>query len=136
MLKKPSLPKTAAPVAQPARLTAYILLALIIDIYVQNAYNSCNVHNIGVSMINIAAGEARANFGELMDTAQREPISIEKHGRPVAVLMSAIEYEQMKSELLKARINKGIEQLNNGEYSDLSVKQILQKAKNIHAKKL
>jgi len=39
-------------------------------------------------MKNIAAKEARASFGELMDTAQREPVAICKHGRSVAVIMS------------------------------------------------
>ena len=87
-------------------------------------------------MINIAAREARANFGELMDTAQREPISIEKHGRAVAVLMSALEYDNMKTELLKAKISLGCEQLDRGEYSNLSILEIMKEAKNIHAKKI
>jgi|CXWL01.1.fsa_nt_gi prevent-host-death family protein len=87
-------------------------------------------------MINIAAREARANFGELMDTAQREPISIEKHGRSVAILMSAVEYENMKVELLKAKIRVGCEQLDRGEYSKLSVQDIMKKAKKIRAKKV
>jgi prevent-host-death family protein len=87
-------------------------------------------------MLNIAAREARANFGELMDTAQREPISIEKHGRSVAVLMSATEYENMKLELLKAHIRVGFEQLDRGEYSTLSAKEIMKKAKKNRAKKI
>jgi prevent-host-death family protein len=85
-------------------------------------------------MINIAAREARANFGELMDTVQREPVSIEKHGRAVAVVISAVEYESIKTELLKARIKTGCEQLERGEFSQLSVLEILEEAKNIHAK--
>ncbi len=85
-------------------------------------------------MINIAAREARANFGELMDTAQREPVTIEKHGRPVAVLMSATEYEQMKLEHLQAKVTHGFDQLNRGEYSNQSVKDIFNKAKEIHEK--
>lgn len=87
-------------------------------------------------MINIAAREARANFGELMDTAQREPVSIEKHGLAVAVLMSAMEYENIKLELLKSKIMVGCEQLDRGEYSKLSVLEIMEKAQEIHAKKL
>ncbi|MEQ1789353.1 MAG: type II toxin-antitoxin system Phd/YefM family antitoxin [Rickettsiales bacterium] len=87
-------------------------------------------------MINIAAREARANFGELMDTVQREPISIEKHGRAVAVLMSALEYDNMKIELLKAKIRLGCEQLDRGEYSDISVLEVMNEAKNIHAKRI
>jgi len=42
-------------------------------------------------MKDIAAREAKNRFGTLMDTAQREPVAIEKHGRPLAVLMSVEE---------------------------------------------
>ncbi len=85
-------------------------------------------------MINIAAREARANFGELMDTAQREPIAIEKHGRPVVVVMSVAEYEQMKLERLQAKITHGFDQLDRGEQSEKSVKDIFNNAKEIHEK--
>jgi len=85
-------------------------------------------------MLNIAAREARANFGELMDIAQRDPISIEKHGRPVAVLMSAIEYEKLKLNLLQAKVSVGFKQLDQGEQSELSVLEIMEKAKGIHEK--
>ena len=40
-------------------------------------------------MKSIAAKEAKVHFGELIDSAQREPVSIEKYGRPVAVIMSS-----------------------------------------------
>lgn len=85
-------------------------------------------------MINIAAREARANFGELIDTAQREPVSIEKHGRPVAVLMSVTEYEKIQHERLQAKVTTGFNQLNKGEHSNRSVKDILNNAKKIHEK--
>lgn len=85
-------------------------------------------------MINIAAREARANFGELMDTAQREPVSIEKHGRAVAVLMSATEYEKIQQERLQAKVTTGFDQLNQGQHSERSVKDILNNAKEIHEK--
>lgn len=64
-------------------------------------------------MINIAAREARANFGELMDTAQREPVSIEKHGRAVAVLISSIEYKKIQQERLQAKVTHGVDQFDN-----------------------
>jgi len=83
-------------------------------------------------MINIAAKEARANFGELMDTAQREPISIEKHGRAVAVLMSAVEYEKIQQERLQAKVTNGFNQLDEGKHSERSVRDILNNAKEIH----
>ena len=80
-------------------------------------------------MLNIAAREAGANFGELMDTAQREPISIEKHGRPVAALMSAIEHERLKLDLLQTKVSVGFKQLDQGKQSALSVLEIMKKPK-------
>lgn len=40
----------------------------------------------------IAAREAKNRFGELLDSAQRAPVHITKHGRNIAVLMSHEEY--------------------------------------------
>ena len=66
----------------------------------------------------IAAKEAKNNFGEMLDTVQREPIIIEKHGRAVAVVMSAQEYQQMKLERLRANLAVGEGQLDRGEGVD------------------
>ena len=60
-------------------------------------------------MQNIAAREARRNFGELLDTSQREPVTIEKHGRPVAVLLSSHEYEELKLACLRTALVEGEE---------------------------
>ena len=43
-----------------------------------------------------SAKEAKNRFGELLDRAQRGPVTIEKKGRPVAVVLSAHEYEAYK----------------------------------------
>jgi prevent-host-death family protein len=40
------------------------------------------------TMIRISASEAKTHFGTLMDKAQKEPVTIENHGRPVAVVIS------------------------------------------------
>ena len=42
----------------------------------------------------IAAATAKNRFGEMLDTAQREPVIIQKHGRTVAVLLSGRDYEE------------------------------------------
>ena len=77
----------------------------------------------------IAAKEAKNNFGEMMDTVQREPVTIEKHGRPVAVIMSAREYKTLKLERLQAEVKKGTDELDRGEGTDGEVffKEILDK---------
>ena len=66
-------------------------------------------------MKTIAAKDAKNKFGEMLDTAQREPLTIEKHGRAVAVIMSVQEYQQMKLERLRAKLAAGEEQLDRGE---------------------
>ncbi len=66
----------------------------------------------------IAAKNAKNNFGEMLDTVQREPLAIEKHGRTVAVIMSAQEYQQMKLERLRAKLAVGEGQLDRGEGVD------------------
>lgn len=43
----------------------------------------------------LSAREAKNRFGYLIDMARQEPISIEKHGRPVVVVISIEDYERM-----------------------------------------
>ena len=45
----------------------------------------------------IAAKDAKNEFGRLLDTAQREPVTIERHGRPVAVVLSLEEYRRLEA---------------------------------------
>ena len=45
----------------------------------------------------MAAGKAKNGFGLLIDTARAEPVTIQKHGRPVAVVLSVEEYERLKA---------------------------------------
>lgn len=72
-------------------------------------------------MRSMAAGDAKNRFGELLDSAQREPISIEKHGRPVAVVVSAEEYkelEALKLARLRREIQKGLKDIEAGRVVD------------------
>ena len=39
-------------------------------------------------MKSMSAKEAKNGFGLLLDTARAEPVRIEKHGRPVVVVLS------------------------------------------------
>jgi antitoxin Phd len=45
----------------------------------------------------IAAREAKANFARLLDDAQREPVTIAKKGRAVAVVLSITDYERLEA---------------------------------------
>jgi prevent-host-death family protein len=46
-------------------------------------------------MKRFAAREAKNEFGHLLDSARREPVTIEKNGRPVAVMLSLEDYERL-----------------------------------------
>jgi prevent-host-death family protein len=39
-------------------------------------------------MISITSVEAQNRFGQLLDTVQREPVSITRHGQPAAFIVS------------------------------------------------
>jgi prevent-host-death family protein len=45
----------------------------------------------------LSANEAKTHFGELLIKAQRAPIQINKNGKPVAVVISAEDYESMEA---------------------------------------
>lgn len=49
-------------------------------------------------MKTISAKDAKNGFGRLIDTARAEPVTVEKHGRGVVVVMSVEEYERLKAE--------------------------------------
>lgn len=46
-------------------------------------------------MKSMTAKEAKNGFGLLLDTARAEPVTVEKHGRPVVVVLSVEEYERL-----------------------------------------
>ncbi len=47
-------------------------------------------------MRTISAIDAKNHFGQLLDAAQREPITVTKKGRPAAVVLSVEDYERMR----------------------------------------
>lgn len=57
----------------------------------------------------LSANEAKTQFGDLLLNAQREPVQINKNGKPVAVMMSIEDYkdiESLKLSLLQDRAKK------------------------------
>ena len=66
----------------------------------------------------IPAAEAKTNFGALLEKVQREPLTISKKGRPVAVLMSMDEFEthqRLKIEQLRREVRAGLADLEAGK---------------------
>lgn len=58
-------------------------------------------------MKTLAAREAKYNFGRLIDMARAEPVVIEKHGRPVVIVVAIEEFERLKSIEAVKGIEKG-----------------------------
>ncbi len=47
-------------------------------------------------MITKTSAEAQNQFGQLLDTVQREPVAITRHGRPAAYILSPREMEEIQ----------------------------------------
>lgn len=50
----------------------------------------------GDAMQTMSAKDAKDGFGRLIDLARMEPVTVEKHGRPVVVVMAVEEYERLR----------------------------------------
>jgi len=58
-------------------------------------------------MITKTSVEAQNNFGQLLDTVQREPVAITRHGRPAAFIVSPRDMEPIIRE--RERRRKAVE---------------------------
>ena len=54
-----------------------------------------NINFLNHSMITMTSLDAQTQFGTLIDTSQREPVTVTRRGRPVAVVVS---YEDFSRE--------------------------------------
>lgn len=67
------------------------------------------------------ASDAKREFGGVLIKAQHGPVGINKNGKPIAVVVSAAEFEQLealKEERFKAAIDEGIADLQAGDVSE------------------
>lgn len=72
-------------------------------------------------MITIPSTEAKTRFGALLDAAQRTPVTIEKKGRAVAVVISGSEYEayqKLKLQALQNDLSEGLKHADQGQLLD------------------
>lgn len=53
-------------------------------------------------MISVTSVEAQNRFGQLLDMARREPVTVTRHGRPAAFIVSPQDME----ELLDGRVRR------------------------------
>jgi len=69
-------------------------------------------------METLNASDAKREFGEVLLKAQKEPVGINRNGKPVAVIVSALEFEELqilKQEVLKRELQKGMGSLKEGK---------------------
>ena len=52
-------------------------------------------------MQHMSARDAKNGFGRLIDLARAEPVSIDKYGRPVVVVLSVEEYDRLTTRVSK-----------------------------------
>jgi len=46
-------------------------------------------------MKSLSAREAKYNFGRMIDLTRSQPVTVEKHSRPVVVVLAVEEYEKI-----------------------------------------
>ena len=69
----------------------------------------------------INAREAKNAFGDILLKAQQGPVGINKNGKPVAVMISASEYEEilsLRQRALHRELDKGLEAVQQGKIVD------------------
>lgn len=82
-------------------------------------------------MIVITASETK-RWGEISRKVREDIIQVESHGRPDAFILSPKEFEEykrLKHQEIQARLDKSLELSEKGEYSQATVKDIVQQAK-------
>ena len=87
-------------------------------------------------MTTMSANSAKSHFGELLDIARRKPVTIEKHGRPVVVVLSTEEYEQLeaiKLSRLRSEIDAGLDALRQADFIELDQDKMLKAAEEDRA---
>jgi len=80
-------------------------------------------------MRSMSAHDAKARFGQLLDAARIGPVTINKHGRAVAVVISKEEFdaiEAIKLEKLRSEVQKGIQAIERGDFVELDDAEIQQ----------
>ena len=58
-------------------------------------------------MKTMSARDAKHQFGRLIDTARAEPVVVEKHGRPVVVVLAVEEFERLTKQAIVQKRAEG-----------------------------
>lgn len=71
--------------------------------------------------------DAKREFGEVLIRSQRSPVRVTRNGKPIAVIISTTEYEDIKRQLLVAKL---IEGERSGDAGIIDIESIKLKARN------
>jgi prevent-host-death family protein len=88
------------------RLAAFNICPLILPVP--------SITAIMAAMKSVTALEAKNRFGEVMEAAQRQPVSITRNGRPSVVMISAESYAR-RQRIARERIRQAMQRA--GEYA-------------------
>ena len=69
-------------------------------------------------MTTVTSTEAKNHFGKFLDSAQQEPVIVEKNGRKAAVLISISTFEEMErleEEVMQRRLQESINEAKLGK---------------------
>lgn len=58
-------------------------------------------------MQSISSTEAKTHFGDVLLKSQKEPVSVTRNGKPVAVVISEDEYRELKLQALRVAVLEG-----------------------------
>ena len=73
-----------------------------------------------------AATDVKNKFGQMLEAVVSEPVTIEKKGRPVAVMMSIAEYERLVEIEDRYWGEKALKALEEGFASDAETKALIE----------
>ncbi len=73
-----------------------------------------------------SATDAKREFGEVLIKSQREPVRITRNNKPIAVVVSDVDYQQLKLQALRAALIEGEE---SGDAGVLDMEEIKRKAR-------
>lgn len=83
-------------------------------------------------MQEFASTEAKDKWGLISDTALREPVTITRHGCPSLIVTSMQDYQalqRLKYRQLKADIQEGLNDLEDGRVSTKSIDDLIAEGK-------
>ena len=81
-------------------------------------------------MEQFTATELKQNSGKILDSALQAPVSILKHGRPVAVITSDREYQAyLNQREIQNQVQAGFSQIESGHFSTRSMDNLAAEAR-------